>query len=158
VCSKATAESYTYEETNYMQWVTPSGFPVANRYRKSKLIRVKLPFLGSSLTIADEYLDEPRKRKVLDSAVANVVHSMDSSHLALSINGAVEWGITNVMVIHDCFGAMAPDVSRFAKTRRYELGKMYRDYNPLTQLGGSPPPPDPDFDVMAVSISEYFDR
>jgi DNA-directed RNA polymerase len=52
----------------FMQWVTPSGFPVANRYRKSKLTRVRLPFSGSSLTIADGYLDEPRKQKVLNSA------------------------------------------------------------------------------------------
>jgi DNA-directed RNA polymerase len=142
----------------FMQWVTPSGFPVANRYRKSKLTRVRLPFYGSSLTISDGYLDEPRKKKVLNSAVANVTHSMDSSHLTLSVNSAVKCGITNVMVIHDCFGAMAPDVRSFAEIRRHELAKMYHGYNPLTQLGGSPPPPDPDFEIMAVSISEYFDR
>src|SRR5262245_20019553 len=73
----------------FMQWVTPSGFPVANRYRKSKSTRVRLPFSGSSLTIADSYLDEPGKEKVLNSAVANVTHSMDSSHLTLSVNKAV---------------------------------------------------------------------
>ncbi len=142
----------------FMQWVTPSGFPVANRYRMSKPTRVRLPFYGSSLTISDGYLDEPRKKKVLNSAVANVTHSMDSSHLTLSVNSAVKCGITNVMVIHDCFGAMAPDVRPFAEIRRAELARMYRDYNPLAQLGGSPPPPDRDFDIMAVSMSEYFDR
>jgi DNA-directed RNA polymerase, mitochondrial len=142
----------------FMQWVTPTGFPVANRYRKSKTRRVRLPFSGSSLTIADGYLNEPIRQKVLDSAVANVTHSMDSSHLALSVNVAVFGGITNVMVIHDCFGAMAPDVRLFANLRRHELMWMYLDYNPLTQLGGTPPPPDPDFDILAVSHSEYFDR
>jgi DNA-directed RNA polymerase len=142
----------------FMQWVTPSGFPVANRYRKSKTTRVRLPFLGSNLTISDGYLDEPKKDKVLNSAVANVTHSMDSSHLTLSVNGAAFGGITNVMVIHDCFGAMAPDVWLFAQLRRHELAWMYERNNPLIQLGGSPPPPDPDFDKLAVSISEYFDR
>jgi DNA-directed RNA polymerase len=83
---------------------------------------------------------------------------MDSSHLTLSVNNAVKCGITNVMVIHDCFGAMAPDVRLFADLRRGALAKMYRDYNPLTQLGGSPPPPDPDFEILAVILSEYFDR
>lgn len=142
----------------FMHWVTPTGFPVANRYRVSKAPRVRLPFLGSNLKIADGYSDKPRTRKVLDSAVANVTHSMDSSHLALSVNAAVKSGITNVMVIHDCFGAIAPDVKSFAEIRRHELGKMYRDYNPLAQLGGEPPPPDPDFEIMAVCLSEYFDR
>jgi DNA-dependent RNA polymerase len=83
---------------------------------------------------------------------------MDSSHLTLSVNNAVKCGITNVMVIHDCFGAMAPDVRLFADLRRGALAKMYRDYNPLTQPGGSPPPPDPDFEILAVILSEYFDR
>jgi len=143
-----------------MQWVTPSGFPVANRYRKSNPTRVRLPFLGSSLTISDGYLDEPRKKKVLNSAVANVTHSMDSSHLTLSVNAAVVNGITNIMVIHDCFGAMAPDVWPFAGLRRGLLAWMYHDYNPLIQLGGrkAPPPPDPDFEILAVCESQYFDR
>ena len=125
----------------FMQWVTPTGFPVANRYRESKLFRVRLPFYGSALTIADGYSDKPKKGKVLDSAVANVTHSMDSSHLALSVNAAVQSGITNVMVIHDCFGTTAPDVRDWADYRRAVLAKMYRDYNPLAQLGGEPPPP-----------------
>ncbi len=37
-------------------------------------------------------------------------------------------------------------------------GRCTAEYNPLTQLGGSPPPPDPDFEIMAVRHSEYFDR
>src|SRR5262249_61112394 len=122
-----------------------------------KHTRVRLPLSGSSLTISDIYLDEPKKEKVLNSAVANVTHSMDSSHLTLSVNCAACGGaITNVMVIHDCFGAMAPDVWLFAGLRRHVLAWMYEGYNPLTQLGGrkAPPPPDPDFDILAVSISE----
>src|SRR5262249_42820441 len=141
------------DRKTFMQSVTPSGFPVANRYRKSKPTRVRLPFLGSSLTISDGYLDEPLQQKVLNSAVANVTDSMDSSHLTLSVNMAVKCGITNVMVIHDCFGAMAPDVRDFADIRRGVLAKMYRDYNPLIQLGGCPPPPDPDFEIRAVILS-----
>ena len=125
---------------------------------KEQIVPRAIAFFRLVLKIADGYSDKPRAEKVLDAAVANVTHSMDSSHLALSVNAAVERGITNVMVIHDCFGAMAPDVELFAKVRRYELGKMYRDYNPLAQLGGTPPPRDPDFEIMAVCVSEYFDR
>jgi hypothetical protein len=152
----------------YMQWVTPSGFPVDNRYRQSDTRRVRLPFLGQSATIADGYTDQPRKQKVIDSAVANFVHSGDAAHLALSVNAAVERGITNIMTIHDCFGTLAPDVHHFGQIRRWELAKMYWTYNPLAALRATNLPPgaiylplpdfDIDFDVVALGESEYFDR
>jgi DNA-directed RNA polymerase len=152
----------------YMQWVTPSGFPVDNRYRKSNAPRVRLPFLGQSVTIADGYTDEPREQKIIDSAVANFTHSMDAAHLALSVNAAVDRGITNIMTIHDCFGALAPDVHHFGQIRRWELAKMYWTYNPLAALRATNLPPgtndlpllvfDPEFDLVSLGESEYFDR
>ena len=151
----------------YMQWVTPSGFPVDNCYRKSHAPRVRLPFLGQSVKIADGYTDEPREQKIIDSAVANFVHSMDAAHLALSVNMAVERGITNIMTVHDCFGALAPDVRLFAQIRRWELVKMAL-YNPLAVLRATNlpldtndlplPAFDPEFDVVSLGESEFFDR
>jgi Autographiviridae RNA polymerase len=152
----------------YMQWVTPSDFPVDNRYRKSNAPRVRLRFLGQSVTIADGYIDEPREQKIIDSAVANFTHSMDAAHLALSVNAAVDRGITNIMTIHDCFGALAPDVHHFGQIRRWELAKMYWTYNPLAALRATNLPPgtndlpllvfDPEFDLVSLGESEYFDR
>jgi DNA-dependent RNA polymerase len=151
----------------YMQWVTPSGFPVDNRYRKSHAHRVRLPFLGQSVTIADGYTDEPRAQKTIDSAVANFTHSLDAAHLALSVNAAVDRGITNIMTIHDCFGALAPDVHHFGQIRRWELAKMAL-YNPLAVLRATNLPSDtndlplpafdPAFDRVSLGESEYFDR
>ncbi len=114
----------------YMQWVTPSGFPVDNRYRKSRAPRVRLPFLGQSVKIADGYTDEPRKTKIINSAVANVTHSLDAAHLVLSVNATVEMGITNLMTIHDSYATLAPDVHHFAQRRRWALAKMYWAYKP----------------------------
>src|SRR5262249_43954674 len=152
----------------YMQWVTPSGFPVANRYRRSKISRVRLPFLGQSVTIADGYTDKANKLKVINSAVANVTHSMDAAHLVRWVNAASEEDIKNIMTIHDCAGAMAPDVKRFAQIRRWELAKMYMGYNTLARLRADNLPSDtsdlplpafdPDFDVVSLGESEFFDR
>jgi hypothetical protein len=144
----------------YMQWVTLSGFPGSNRYCESETHRVRLPFLGQSVTIADGYTDTPIKRDVKNGAVANFVHSLDAALLALSMNEAVRQRITNVMVVHDCFGALAPDVQRFARIRRLQLVNMAR-YNPLAVLHATnlPPPTfDPEFDICCLAGSEYFDR
>ncbi|OLB77896.1 MAG: hypothetical protein AUI16_05015 [Alphaproteobacteria bacterium 13_2_20CM_2_64_7] len=153
----------------YMQWVTPSGFPVDNRYRKSRAPRVRLPFLGQSVKIADGYTDEPRKTKIINSAVANVTHSLDAAHLVLSVNATVEMGITNLMTIHDSYATLAPDVHHFAQRRRWALAKMYWAYKPpLDALRAANLPRgtnalalpdfDSDFDVTALGESEYFDR
>jgi len=87
--------------------------------------------------------------------------------LALSVNAAVDRGITNIMTIHDCFGALAPDVHHFGQIRRWELVKMAL-YNPLAVLRATNLPPgtndlplpafDPEFDVVSLGHSEYFDR
>jgi DNA-directed RNA polymerase len=151
----------------YMQWITPSGFPADNRYRRSRTQRVLLPFSGQSVTIADGHTDAPRGKKILNSAVANFTHSMDAAHLALSVNEAVAHGITNVMTVHDCFGAPAPSVQLFGKIRRERLTVMTA-FNPLEKLRAANLPAgtndlplptfDPDFDLVRLAESEYFDR
>ena len=155
------------EHGRFMEWTTLAGLPVVNRYTKSKTRRVRLPFSGQKLTIANDYTDEPLKQKTINSIVANTTHSMDAAHLVLSVNRAVEEDITNIMTIHDCYGARAPDVTRFAQIRRWELSKMYLSYNVLARLRDNLPPGtndlplpafDPDFDRLSLGESEYFDR
>jgi DNA-dependent RNA polymerase len=150
----------------FMEWLTPSGFPVANRYRKSKLERVVLPFLGQKVTIAEGYTDEVRRQKVKNSAVANFTHSLDAAHLVRSVNAAVDAGVTNIMTVHDYFGALAPDARKFARIRRFALAHMYRD-NPLVALwqhnvrrgaNDLPLPTMGNLDPFATAFSEYFDR
>jgi DNA-directed RNA polymerase len=155
------------EHGKFMEWTTLSGFPIVNRYTKSKIRRVRLPFSGQSVTIAGGYTDKPLKQKTINSIVANVVHSSDAAHLALSVLWAMDEGITNIMTIHDCFGTVAPDVRRFGQIRRWELAKMYLSHNTLARLRDNLPPGtndlllpdfDPDFDRLALGESEYFDR
>jgi hypothetical protein len=108
----------------FMSWVTPSGLPVSNRYLHNEETRVRLPFLGESPIIADEYTDLVRSEKARNSGVANWVHSMDASHLVLSVNTTVSAGITDFMTVHDCFATLAPDTRLFAKIRRVELANV----------------------------------
>jgi len=155
------------EHGKFVKWTTLSGFPVENRYCVSKTRRVRLPFLGQVVTIADDYTDEPVKRDVVNGIVANVTHSQDATHATLSVNRAAEEGITAVATIHDCFGALAPDVKRFGEIRRSQLSWIALHYNTLARLRENLPPGtndlplpafDPEFDRFALAESEYFDR
>ena len=123
------------KHNKYMRWVSPSGFPVANRYHKSKTgddQRVLLKFSGQRITISDGYTDELREQKTINAVVANFVQSLDAAHLALSVNEATKRGIQAASV-HDCYATVAPDVSAFARIRRFALGVMYY-HNPLEDL------------------------
>jgi DNA-directed RNA polymerase len=155
------------EHGKFVEWTTLTGFPVCNRYTKSKTRRIRLPFLGQVVTIADGYTDEPRARDVVNGVVANVTHSQDASHLALSVNAAFDQDITNIATTHDCYGTLAPDVARFGRVRRWQLSQMALSYNALARLRDNLPPGtndlqlpdfDPDFDRFALGESEYFDR
>src|SRR5262249_11937426 len=106
-CLKDTAESMA-AQNRFLEWRTPAGFPVSNRYTKSKTTRINLPFLGQMVTIAIGYTNEPKVPKIKDAVTANFVHSMDAAHLVLSVNAAVVDGITNIMTVHDCFATLAP--------------------------------------------------
>jgi DNA-dependent RNA polymerase len=150
----------------FMSWVTPSGLPVSNRYLQSEETRVRLPFLGQTVKNADGYTDLVRSEKARNSGVANFVHSLDASHLILSVNTAVSARITNFMSVHDCFATLAPDTRLFAIIRRAELAKMYVD-NPLDSLfernvrpgaDDISPLPMGDLNPYAVIFSELSDR
>ena len=80
------------------------------------------------------------------------------------MNAAVADGITNIMTVHDCFGALAPEVRKFARIRRSELAAMYED-NPLVALwqrnvrpgaNDLPLPTMGDLNPFATTFSEYF--
>jgi len=147
---------------SFMRWTSPSGFPVCNRYLKSRAPRVWLPFAGQKLTIADGHTAQPRRRKVHDAAVANVVHSMEASHLIRSTNAAVGARITNIMSIHDCYATTAPDTDEFKNIRRGELGGMYHEYDVLEHLRENDPGTEPielgELNPVAAAFSEYLDR
>jgi DNA-directed RNA polymerase len=158
---------YFLDRGTFMRWTTPSGFAVTNRYCESETRRVRLPFAGQVVKIADGYTDEPQKQKTINSAVANFTHSLDAAHLAMSVNKAVESGITNIMTVHDCFGTLAPDVHLFALIRRWELQELAL-WNPLLVLREANLPAnendlqlpifDRDFEPGWLVRSEYFDR
>jgi DNA-directed RNA polymerase len=125
------------DQGRFMEWRSPSGFPVSNRYQKPNMITVNCMSGGVRVRhdIADGVTDEINKRKVSASASPNFVHSLDAAHLVKVVNAAAGEGITNLLTVHDSFNCLAPQAARLHEIILEELAKMYRDYRPLKELG-----------------------
>jgi DNA-directed RNA polymerase, mitochondrial len=124
------------EKNETLQWTTPTGLPWANRYHKSKTQVLSLTLLGARVqwTVADGHERKVRRKKAVDSVVANVVHALDASHLLRTVNACVAAGINDLVTVHDSFGCLAPEAHRFTKIIREEFVKMYEGCDPLTEL------------------------
>jgi DNA-directed RNA polymerase len=134
-------------ENRFLQWTSPSGFPVENRYRVPNEVRINC--MSGSIrirhTIADGFTEEIDREQVKRSAAPNFVHSLDAAHLIKVVNAAANEGITDILTVHDCFSCLAPHAERFQKIITHELSEMYANNDPLLDLqsrnGGPAPPP-----------------
>src|SRR5262249_61282545 len=121
----------------FLQWVTPSGFPVSNRYQKEKTITVDCMRSGVRAVrhdIVDGVWFKIKKQKTLDSGPANFVHSLDAAHLIKVVNAAFSEYIRDIITTHDCYYCLAPVATRFNRIIRFELFDMYRQLDALSDL------------------------
>jgi len=166
-------------EGKSVRWTTPSGFPAVQKYTKSKAKRVKLflydrdaKMLKKTRINVHEDTDVADTRKARSGIAANWVHSLDASHMTLSILSGLDNGITDFFMIHDSFGTLGADTWQFYHCIRATLVDMYDDncyYSSfaddcLERLAETDPeklsklatvPPKGNLDVSAVKDSEY---
>jgi DNA-directed RNA polymerase len=123
-----------------LRWVTPAGVTCINRYHDSVTERVEL-FLHdkgikrrTEITIATGYQKPIAKDKAAAGIAANLTHSMDASHLLLSVGAAADEGITDIATVHDSFGCLACDAPRFNMIIREQLKRMYSEHDILAEL------------------------
>lgn len=110
VCSKAQVP---------ITWVTPVGFKPHQEYFKttSKQVATFWGSLKIKLSLA-EFLPELDKRKQADGIAPNYVHSMDSSHLMLTINKCLDEGISDFCMIHDSYATHACNTDKLSELLR----------------------------------------
>lgn len=121
----------------FMEWTSPSGFPISNRYQVPNIVTVTC-MRGSVRVaehrVADGIKDEIDNNQVAAAAAPNFVHSLDAAHLVKVVNAANREGITDLLTVHDCFYGLAPQATRLQEIILDELANMYRDSDPLTEL------------------------
>lgn len=148
-------------------WVNPVGFPVYQAVKKTDGSQIRSALLGGVRLRLNRDTNIISPEKQMQGVAPNFVHSLDSAHMMLTINQALENGITNFSMIHDDFGTHAADVEVFRNLIRQCFVQMYKDHDPLQDLylttamtlpdKDIPPVPDSgDLDLVDILDSEYF--
>lgn len=110
-----------------IRWVAPSGFLVHQEYVKQRTKRIESYWGGIRLQLSlQEDTDKIDSRKQQNSIAPNFVHSMDASHLVLTINRCLDEGINSFSMVHDSFATHAADTDRLAGILREVFVDMYR--------------------------------
>jgi DNA-directed RNA polymerase len=110
-----------------LHWTAPCGLPVVTDYRRTVNARqVDGTIGGEALTLKRfEQTDVTNWTRVETAAAPNFVHSLDASHLLISLKRAKEEGISNLAVVHDAFGTTPTRTAEFSRILREEFAKLY---------------------------------
>lgn len=108
-----------------LRWQTPTGFIVEQAIYATESKRVKTHLLGSARFNVLSETDDIDANKMRLSAAPNYVHSMDASHLILSVMGFKDAGMDSIAVIHDSFGTHAGKTEQLREVLRAQLVQLY---------------------------------
>lgn len=113
-------------------WTTPIGFRVMQSYKNhsSRRVKTKLGDAVVKLSLQEEK-NTIDKRRMQNAISPNFVHSMDATHLVMSVVYAKENGIDSFALIHDSFGTHAADTQLFSACIRNAFVDLYTEVDVL---------------------------
>ena len=152
-------------------WTNPVGFRVMQLYntKTSKRVKTKIGDAIVKLTLSAD-TKEVDRRRMRNAISPNVVHSLDASHLVMSVCYASDNDIHNFAMIHDSFGTHAANTNLLAACLREAFVQMYETNDvlgdlrqqfmrqaPVGEEGKIPQlPAKGDLDISAVRDSDFF--
>lgn len=113
-------------------WTTPVGFTVMQKYSsfKSRRVETRLGDRVVKLSLQHEQ-DNIDKRRMASAISPNFVHSLDATHLMMSVCYAEDNGIESFAMIHDSFGTHAADTNMLAACLREAFVDLYEEHDVL---------------------------
>jgi DNA-directed RNA polymerase len=145
-------------------WTTPTGFVVRQARHKIKTKRVRTQLGGDLAIQIGEFTDELDSRKQSAGSAPNYIHSMDASHMQMTIMRMPE--DTQFAMVHDSYGTYACDTDALDTAIREAFVDLYHGWDALKAFRdeqvartGVDLPDSPalgDFDVRRVRDSPYF--
>lgn len=147
--------------TDYLKWVSPVGFPVFQFYKSVKSTRVNTKIAGGTrLTIVDiDKKGGPNSYKQRLGIVPNFIHSVDASHMVMTINHV---DLPAYSMIHDEFGTHAGNLSKLYVGTRHTFHHLYSTCDPLEMwakhqgIVNPELPPKGDYNIDEVLNAPYF--
>lgn len=113
----------------FVQWVTPIGFPVFQYYQEIKSKQIETNLMGKfRMFIGDGTEDTPHIRQQKNGVAPNFVHSIDSTHLVMTVNQS---DFNSYAMIHDDFGTHAGNCHLLSQTIRKTFYELYTKSDPL---------------------------
>ncbi|VEU20933.1 DEKNAAC101802 [Brettanomyces naardenensis] len=106
-------------------WTSPLGLPVVQPYRtyKTRQVRTNL----QTLVIHDPYeIKKVDARKQASGFPPNFVHSLDATHMLMSVNRCSEQGLS-FSSVHDSYWTHACDITLMNKILREEFVKLHKN-------------------------------
>lgn len=119
-----------------VEWVTPMGLPIQQMYlaRKTESFQLRLGNASTRyriyVTTVSENEDVDRHKQATGVA-PNFIHSLDATHLMMSINEASKEGCVNFSTVHDSFGTSLGEAARLRRIIRQQMVKLYTEHDPL---------------------------
>lgn len=107
-----------------MQWVTPVGVPVVNWAEGSASKKIAIRSMGVENIYMQVRNNEYNTRSAANGIVPNFVHSMDSTHLCMTINDLN----SAVLPIHDSVATHACDVDSMHEVLRDTFIRLYLQF------------------------------
>jgi DNA-directed RNA polymerase len=166
------ASNMIVDSGNHPSWTTPSGFLVKQEY---------FPTVSAKYTIGNKRSARTKGQPVETILISqfdksgiekadhrngispNVIHSFDSSHMFITIEGMGD--ITEYCFIHDSFGTHGPNIDTMRRVTRETFvlihqeplfEKLKTEWETRYNITLDPLPPRGDLDINQVLESEYF--
>ena len=117
-----------------IRWTTPAGFVVEQSYKNLKSVRVETHIGGDIRMRCDIPLNTLDMRKQSSALSPNWIHSLDASHLMMTVCEAEGSGINSFAMIHDSFGTHAADTDALFAIVRDTFVDMYEHNDVLAQF------------------------
>jgi len=115
------------EANRGLAWMTPIGLPVVQERRRPKETRI--PTLSHSFVHYEhDPTGEMDRVAQQNGIVANVVHSLDASHMMLTVRALHARGIRDCSMVHDSYAVHACDVDVMNEVLRDTFVAMHEEF------------------------------
>ena len=145
----------------YAKWLTPLNFPVYQYYKNVESIFIRTQLDGSiQLKFKDfDREGDPAKRSQRNGIAPNFVHSIDSTHMVMTINST---DLGYYAMIHDDFGTHAGNTEILFKAIRKSFLELYTTFDPIKdwadQVGADTEtlPSNGNYRIESIINADYF--